>query len=239
MTAPSSYDVIQELVAVYKRHPNFCPCCAWRRHFIRQDKESTDAPPWTCDSLAPHILHPLHQHPDQLWIDIISTRRLCSPVRVFRKDRWWLSFPLRFDNRVQAVQCSDNAYKYEGIDKGPCEDVIGFRNTTLKSLVRGTHISWWGTIGEGILVESRLRYGVCTHDGNSGVNVYSDGGLDTFKGHTGWVSLQVKCTNTKKLNGGADNRYCINGPKNDICYKAVLMNLLVPEEEVPLMAALS
>ena len=88
-------------------------------------------------------------------------------------------------------------------------------------------------------MDGRLRHGICTHQRNVEVNVYSDGGLETFDGDTRWVSLEVKCTNTKELSRGREHRYCINGSSYHICHKVALVALLVPYEEVPNMVALS
>ena len=95
------------------------------------------------------------------------------------------------------------------------------------------------TIGKSILVEGRLRYGICTHETNSGVNVYADGGLETFSGFKKWVQLEVYCTNTKKLQGGRDHRYCVNGPFNNVCTKVVIVALWVPSDQVPWIVKLS
>ena len=81
--------------------------------------------------------------PSQVWIDIISTSRLCSPRSpVVREGRTWLSIPLRFETDVQSkgaavgavrfetdVLRSDCDYCYNGCWKASQETVIGFRNT--------------------------------------------------------------------------------------------------------------
>ena len=211
-----------------------CKVCEWRRRLIAaSNDDDTDAPLWACDSLHPMILEGLHLMPGQTWIDIISTDRLCVPsMPVCRQGRKWLCIPLRCETTVQSSDCT---YCYDGCWKAPDETVVGFHNTRLESLVQSTP-SWTGTPnGRGILVDGRLRYGTCSHKGNIGVNVYSDGGLDTFAGSTGWVQLELRCTNTTKLKGGAPNRYCINGPSGDICYKAAIVALWVLWDEVPAM----
>ena len=110
---------------------------------------------------------------------------------------------------------------------------------TKDSLVRGTRSYDDKFTGNGILVDGRLHYGCCSHQGNSGVNVYSDGGLETFHGSKGWVQLEVRCTNTTKLTGGRDKRYCVKGTAGAQCLKAALVALWVPMDEVPSMVALS
>ena len=168
---------------------------------------------------------------------LFLTKRLCSPVLPVRRDgQLWLSIPLRCET---SVQCSDSHYFYDGWQKDPQETVVGFHNTRLESLVEATP-TWTGTPnGNGILVDGRLRYGCCTHNGCSGVNVYSDGGLETFDGSKGWVQLEVRCTNTTKLKGGREGRYCVCGPSGEVCNKAALVALWVIYDEVPKMVALS
>ena len=214
-----------------------CAICKWRRQLIKQTDDATDAPEWACDSSHPVILEMLHQRPSPVWRDIILTNRLCSPgLPVRRAGQLWLSIPLRCETYVQWSDCH---YFYDGCQKDPQETVIGFHNTRLESLVKATS-TWTGTPnGNGILVDGRLRYGCCTHNGSSGVNVYSDGGLETFAGSTGWVQLEVRCTNTTKLKGGREGRYCVCGPSGEVCNKAALVALWVIYDEVPKMVAVS
>ena len=110
--------------------------------------------------------------------------------------------------------------------------MTGDHNTKLESLVTATE-TWQGKLGNGILVEGRLRYGCCSHENNIGVNVYSDGGLETFDGSMGWVQLEVLVVNTVKLKGGRCNRYCVCGPQKEVCHKAAIVALWVPLQEVP------
>ena len=97
-------------------------------------------------------------------------------------------------------------------------------------------------IGDGILVEGRLRYGIRTHDGHSGVNIYSEGGLETFngfKGPKGWVQLEVRCSNTTRLVGGRPGQYCVKGPRREVCNKVALVALWVRLDEIPPLVLLS
>ena len=91
--------------------------------------------------------------------------------------------------------------------------------------------------GNGILNDGRLAYGHCTHDGNSGVNIYSDGGLETFDGSRNRAQIEVECNSTKTLSGGRPNRYCIRGPGGEICMNASLRALWVPRDELPSIVA--
>ena len=126
---------------------SWCPICAWRRQYIPQDDEATDAPKWTCDSDDPAILRGLHQKPSQVWIDIINTNRLCSPeLPVKRGERWWVKIPLRCELQDQD---SDGHYAYDGVWQDPHQTVTGYHNTKLESLVTATE-TWQGKLGNGI-----------------------------------------------------------------------------------------
>ena len=191
-----------------------------------------DAPPRACDSASPTILKGLHLKPNKVWMDIISTARLCSPSRpVVREGRTWLSIPLRLETDVQ---CSNCHYFYDGCWKDSHESVIGYHNTRLESLVTATPL-WTGMqIGSGILVDGRLRYGCCTHNGCSGVNVYSDGGCETFADSKRWVQLEVRCSNTTKLQGGRANRYCIRGKMEKFAIRLLCLLYGFPTTMFPL-----
>ena len=226
-----------------------CPRCEWRRRLIKQDPNATDAPPWTCETSHPEILRMLHHPPCALWRRIIETDTLCSPSSLLRRFPrkppvlWWDSvsesdpeaspFPwIRIPLRCVSDVCpSDCTYAYEGESKEKNQIVTGFHNTRLESLVQATA----GGHGEekGILVDKRLRFGKGRHRGNSGVNVYADGGLETFGGCPGWCSLELTCVNTTSLKGGRAHRYCVNGPFGEICYKVAIKALWVPWDEVP------
>ena len=140
-----------------------------------------------------------------------------------------MRFPLRISGGNRDVATCDINWAFEGRALGPRDTVIAFHNTQLASLV---HPSIHG-FGLGILMEQRFRFGICTHNGNAGVNVYADGGIETFGSSSGWVSLEVECCNTTALRGGRPGRYCVRGPGGDICRKVALRALWVPYEEVP------
>ena len=90
--------------------------------------------------------------------------------------------------------------------------------------------AFWWTVG--------FDMALALTGGHSGVNVYSDGGLETFAGFTGWVQLEVHCTNTTILKGGRPNRYCLKGPSGQTCFKAAIVALWVPLDEIPSMVFL-
>jgi len=223
------------LAAKVKGRKPHCKCNPYaaekEKPLVNVDTRASSAPAFVHKTIAfPTFAQDVRADRKEIWMQIISTLRLCSPGRqVFREGRAWLTFPLRCDTNVQ---CSDCYYSYNGKGKNPCECVIGYHNTRLESLTNATP-SWSGDIGSGILVDGRLRYGSCTHNGCSGVNIYSDGGYETFAGSQGWVQLELRCSNTTKLQGGRQHRYCIRGPKGEICYKASLFALWIPYGEVP------
>ena len=234
---PQPYSLVKPFAPIVEVY-HVCKLCKWRRQCIHGSGDRSDAPHWACDSACPTVLRGLHTVASQVWLDIIGTKRLRLPnLPTVRGGRSWLSIPLRCDLYVAPARCG---YHFNGLWKAYDETVIGFHNTRLESLVRGTPCPYTEIPnGKGILVDGRLRYGSCTHKGNSGVNVYSDGGLETFNGFTGWVQLEVHCTNTTKLTGGRHGRYCVNGPFGQICFKAAIVALWVPLEEVPPMVFLS
>ena len=123
-------------------------------------------------------------------------------------------------------------YWFEGQWHEPGQTVVAYHNTRLTSLVSSTEVCG-EHIGNGILNDGRLMYGVCTHLRNSGVNVYADGGLETFGDSTGWCQLEVDCSQTKRLQGGRGARYCIRGEGGTLCRKVALRALWVPFAEIP------
>ena len=193
--------------------------------------EETDAPPDTCETTDTLVLERLHIVPNLTWQAIISTDRLCAGTfNHVRNGRMWARFPLRCDPYVEKSNC---CYKYEGQWKNPHETVVAYHNTYLERLVSPTRCLDGSNIGKGILLDGRLRYGDQRHGGCGGVHVYSDGGLETFNGNTGRVQLEVHCTNTMELKRGRRNRYCINGPKGEICEKASIVAIWILHGEVP------
>ena len=212
-----------------------CSICAWRRKNIYDPEADpdgvSDAPEDCCDSACQRILRGLHTFPGALWKAIISTNTLsrCSlPQQRIGSAEQWVRIPLRLEHH-RVLGPSDCNFLYNGQWHGQSAGVLGFHNTRLSSLV-GPSV---GGMGNGILVDRRLRYGECSHNSKIGVNVYSDGGVETFSGHIGWVSLEVHCCNTTRLNSGRPNRYCIRGSTGDLCMKAVLVALWVPLQECP------
>ena len=220
----------------------FCGICAWRRARIISSDDEQGMGDW-CDSDDPSILRGLHADPGPTWRAIINTYTLSCPTLYRREDgKDWARIPLRIQIKNLYLAESDNGWEYCGILQRPGDSVIAYHNTPLKSLVEPT-LAWTGEpIGNGILVDERLRFGICTHGGCSGVNLYSDGGLQTFHSLTtpGWVQLEVACCNTTKLKGGGcGKRYCIRGPGFATCDKAVLRALWVPLRELPSLVWLS
>ena len=218
-----------------------CPICDWRRRLIFDENAEahacTDAPAGCCDSKCPRVLAGLHDNPGPVWRDIIATNTLqtCDlPVDRFGSSRKWSRIALRIkpENMFLAASCS---YKFEGNTCLRNEYVVAFHNTRIQSLTRPSP----EFDGNGILVEQRFRFGRCSHNKNVGVNVYADGGLETFEGSVGWVQLEVRCMNTTSLKGGRRHRYCINGPPGQVCEKVVAMALWLPTDEIPSIVRLA
>ena len=205
--------------------------------------DSTDAPPGECDSQWPTVLRALHTIPTQPWFDIIQTDTLsgCSlPILRLGSTREWVRIPLRIPDIHKSLK-SDTAYMFEGRYMPADQWVVAFHNTKLEHLVRQPTWNWpqpYESPNYGILRQKRLAYGRCGHDSNVGVNVYADGGLETFEGHQGWVQLEVRCQKTTHL-GGREQRYCICGPRDELCLYAALVALWVPKDEIPPMVLLA
>ena len=203
----------------------------------------TDAPADECDSSCPTILKALHDMPSQTWVDIIQTNTLSScsePMHRAGSTRQWARIPLRIPEVHHTLQ-SDTDYVFEGNLMLADESVTAFHNTKLSHLVYPPMWSWSSDAAPsyGILRQLRLAYGRCGHGGNVGVNVYADGGLETFEGAQGWVQLEVLCQKTTRLKGGRQHRYCICGPSDELCFYAVLKALWVPMDELPDMVYLA
>lgn len=220
-----------------------CPICSWRRRLIRfaaedDQTEETDAPANECDCSFPPVLELLHTDPGPLWQRIIMTDALKPPdlpQTRLGSHRLWVRIPLRIPEAEWTVNMSDCHCVFEDRFCNPDVYVEAFHNTRLQHLV-GANAHGHGA---GILFDRRMRFGVWGHNNNVGVNVYADGGLETFEDcrgepTRGWVQLEVRCTNTTRLTGkGRRHRYCINGPSGQVCLKAALQALWVPMDELP------
>ena len=220
--------------------PRPCRMCGWRRALIWSETEpdETDAPAGYCDSSWPAILEALHTYPGAMWFAIIGTNTLCPPgipTNRAGSSRRWVRIPLRMGPSGNELAPSACHFRFEGQWYEPTDSVVAYHNTMLAHLI-GPSCSGHGN---GILHDRRLRYGVLTHLNNMGVNVYADGGLETFEGFVGWVQLEVRVCNTTKLTGGRSGRYCINGPSGEVCRKAVIEAMWVPTDELPRMVFVS
>ena len=227
-----------------------CKVCAWRRRLIvdamPDPRDGTDAPPDECDSEWPPILAALHQFPGRTWVDIIQSNTLskCSlPMRRTGSTREWIRIPLRIAAVHLELQ-SDTDFVFEGLSVPADHYVVAYHNTKLEHLVNPPTWNWPDpgppSPNYGILRQMRLAYGRCSHNANVGVNVYADGGLETFEGTQGWVQLEVLCQKTTRLGGrGREHRYCMCGPSDELCLYAALEALWVPKDELPAMVLLS
>ena len=217
-----------------------CVICTWRRHCIRglMDDDPSDSGPSAdeCDSDSPAILAGLHTDPGPTWTSVINTSLLshCSTPTP-RGGRLWVRIPLRIPESNRQLDGSGNYWHFEGRMYSSNECVVAYHNCRVESLVTSTEV-WGNWVGRGILLDGRLRYGYNSHAKNVGVNVYADGGLETFKREEpGWVQLEVECNSTTRLQSGRAHRYCIKGISGEVCRKARLCALWVLTEELPLI----
>ena len=155
-------------------------------------------------------------------------------VPELRGSKQWVRFPLRLDDSAKWLpQCESYMFEHKIRDR----PVIAFHNTKLENLVQAHQYELQQPCASyrGVLFDQRLRYGRGTHCGCKGVNVYADGGLETFDGYEGWVQLEVQCQRTTTLKGGRRRRYCVRGTSDEPCLDVVLLALWVPLAEVPTM----
>ena len=139
----------------------------------------------------------------------------------------WVRFPLRLQH--EELLAHDAHFVFEGRTYAPHQAILGYHDAPLECLVRPNVTGH----GNGILIDQFLRFGTNTHGVKSGVNMYADGGCETFEGDNAWVGLEVWATGTSKLCSGRAGRYCVRGPGGDRCRKVLLKALWVPLDEVP------
>ena len=214
-----------------------CVICSWLRHRIRplHERLCDGEPPLDeCDSESLAILALLHTNPGPTWTAIIDTGVLshCS-TPVPRGGILWVRIPLRMPEAHRQLESGNNQWNFEGRTYSSDEWVLAYHNCHVESLVRSTDC-WGNELGRGILIDGRLRYGYSSHKRNIGVNVYADGGLETFKPQwPGWVQLEVECNSTTKLQSGRGHRYCVKGASGELCMKVRLCTLWVLVYELP------
>lgn len=97
----------------------------------------------------------------------------------------------------------------------------------------GPNDSTYGFPSCGILVGGGLRYGKCTHEGNSGVNFYSY--LHQCFLTPGWVALRLKAVDSTRLRNGRKGRHCVNGPVGSICSNVEVTHMVFSLTDVPPM----
>ena len=207
------------------------------------------------------ILDTLHEFPPpgSLWDRILQSEKLMSP-RIFDHrlyewrwgpdavvDRRLLSFDLRNMRDI-----SDTPWRYtrmetqSGTEDGDFnrtknEDVLiatGWHITRVSNLV-AKNVDTLNAIpaSNGILVDNGLRYGSCTHNGNSGVNFFTYFPTDMLS--TGYVALKVDAIHCTKLKGGSACRLCSRGPAGEIATTVAVRSVVFLWDDTWPQAAIS
>ena len=225
-----------------------CPRCRWRKDRL-EDPEDEKSPSSSCHSesefrnpMRRSILDAWHSEIPAIWLDILRYDLLLSPSLCARPHShvMWLRFALRQLQHPQSFP--DRHFAIEGMTY-QSGTIVGpvYHNTMVQSLVRPNP---WAPGSQGILRDgARLKWGTCTHHGNSGVNFYCGGtyGVDTFSPGTymdhpedAWVSLEIFVTTATKLRQG---RYCINAREDKArhmyCLVLAIRAIWVPYNDAP------
>ena len=223
----------------YEVSAKWCERCAFLDECLERAIEEQE--PWNEDDDRWHVtaeyenvyranvLRALHSEIPDPWIVLMKSLQLCAgSILQDRGDgRTWFRFPLRSSQLASFHNehwCVDGEWRQPGQSAGPF-----YHNTSFSSLISSNDCA---PNSSGIMYEG-LRYGVCTHGKCRGVNFYTDGGLETFAGSTGWVQLEINVTKATKIKSGRAHRYCIIGPPGEKCSFVSLSALLIPFEEVP------
>lgn len=225
-----------------------CDICKWR-HFVlaqHEDDDEDDSPDSHSEAEYEHparrcILNAFHTKPNAMWMRILQTNKLCAGF-TFRKETFDTRFfctPLRAmrPRSEHATRHSDvevcmnvRAWEMFGNLRYEHTDVINgvWHFTKIEHLVGGSIDL---PEGFGILVEGGLRYGHCTHNGNSGVNFNSV--FNDYLLTRGYVGLELNVVDSTRLKGGMKCRHCVRGVPGEIAYKVEVTRLVFCKEDVP------
>jgi len=221
-----------------------CAICCWRKEHIEPAKDEDDTWVRCCHAfeefsnpVRSRILELEHAQPPPLWIEIITTKKLCSPHVSFDEvGKRWLEIPLRnmvTDLAVPNIHFTVQHGPYlspRNADYSPGDHVVGmYHATKLESLVRPT-ATCRGS--QGILRDGALHYGMQTHGGAAGVNYYSCN-PETCTAGDGWCLLRLTVASGVRLKGGAKCRHCIKGPEGFQCKYAAVESVMVLMEDAP------
>jgi hypothetical protein len=233
----------------------FCARCHWRHSVLEKNESDDESPSSSCHEqrefccpIRSKILSMFHSDVPDLWLNILETKSLKAAGLVFRKDCTlgvpWYRFEVRDKRSHRPMSLGDRHFLidrwYEpGEIAGPF-----YHNTQLESLVDASPTA---PQSSGILrghPHPMFNYGICTHEGISGVNFYRDGGLETFSAHpmftylNAWCSIEIFVSSATRLRGGRDGRYSVSSVNrldsyNNECHHAGISAILVPAFHVP------
>jgi hypothetical protein len=233
----------------------FCPRCRWRHEVLQTDDEEAESPSsssheereFSCP-IRSKILTLFHTDIPELWLRILQTKTLKSAQLVFRDDCAlgvpWYRFEIADKSGHRPMMLGDRHFFIDRwYEPG---DIAGpfYHNTKLESLVDASPTA---PESSGILhghPHPMLKYGICTHDGISGVNFYVDGALETFSAHPmytyvdAWCSIEIFVSSATRLRGGRRGRYSVSSvnrldSSNNECHHAGISAILVPAFHVP------
>lgn len=161
----------------------------------------------------------------------------------------YLSFDLRNMRGISDTPWWFTSMETPDLDDGPGgyftrtkhEDVLyatGWHITRISNLV-ARNVDPLNAIpaSNGILVDSGLRYGYCTHNGNSGVNFFTYFPTDMVS--RGYVALKVDAIHGTKLKGGSRCRLCSRGLAGEIATTVAVRSVVFLWDDVWPQAAIS
>ena len=201
-----------------------------------------------------------------LWDRLLRSEKLMSPrsfAHWLHEWRWgpgvgvgverfsfkYLSFDLRNMRDISDTPWWFTSMETPDLDDGPGgyftrtkhEDVLyatGWHITRISNLV-ARNVDPLNAIpaSNGILVDSGLRYGYCSHNGNSGVNFFTYFPTDMVS--RGYVALKVDAIHGTKLKGGSRCRLCSRGLAGEIATTVAVRSVVFLWDDVWPQAAIS
>ena len=115
--------------------------------------------------------------------------------------------------QTQAYSVEDDNGKTHNLAEATCRM---WHFTDIQHLTGPCQPTWRPEYGNGILIDKFMRYGVCTHQNCTGVNVYAYFPSQWFSSGDEWCVVTLECLPyMTKLKGGAKGRYCIRGKETE------------------------